>query len=258
MAKFSTFAFLVGNLAKGSIMWLGRPTMLVTLFIVFILAGCGGAQSAQSTVLNGSLLPQNQGWSVSTNTVIPLDVATNDNTLTLNTIGVLTSVDQLPGRAVMWFYREVPFDFKWGFSIEFTLKVLKVEKSHNSFDAGIMFYGSTIDPSSNFTGGPRSQMIFFDEHAIGWGDETDQTKWFGMKTTDTFHTYTLTVDDNEVAKVYVDGTLALQRNKWEGIPRIGFGDMTNDVGVNGRFSIRDIIVTPHPRPRILPSRPAPS
>ena len=128
-----------------------------------------------------------------------------------------------------------------------------------------MFYGSTIDPSGNFAGGPRSQMIFFDKDAIGWGDETGR---FEMNTTDTFHTYTLTVDDKGGAKVYVDGTLALQRNQWVGRPRIGFGDMTNDVGVNGRFSIGDIIVTSHPRirpsrpaprhPRIRPSRPAPN
>ena len=235
-------------------MWMGKLTIQFTLVAVFILTGCAGAQSGPSTVLNGSLLPQNQGWSVSTNAVTPLDVATNDNTLTLNTIGVLRSIDKLPDKAVMWFYREVPFDFDLGFSIEFTLQVHEVEQSHNLNDAGIMFYGSTIDPSGNFAGGPRSQMIFFDKDAIGWGDETGR---FEMNTTDTFHTYTLTADHTGLAEVYVDGTLALKRNKWEGIPRIGFGDMTNDVGVNGRFSIRDIIVTPHPRPRILPSRPAP-
>jgi len=242
-------------------MWMGKQTILVTLVIAFILAGCAGAQSGQSKVLNGSRLPKNQGWLVSTNAVTPLDVTTNGSTLTLNTIGVLRNIDQVPSqKAFMWFYREVPFDFKWGFSIDFTLQVHKVEKPHNLNDAGIMFYGSTIDPSSNFTGGPRGQMIFFDEHAIGWGDATDETRMFPMNTTDTFHTYTLTVDHTGLAEVYVDGTLALQRNKWKKkrIPRIGFGDMTNDVGVNGRFSIRDIIVTPHPRPRIPPSRPAPN
>ena len=234
-------------------MWMGKLTLQCMLVIVFLLAGCGGAQSGQTTVLNGSLLPQNQGWAVSTNAVTPLDVAKTDSTLTLNTIGVLTSFDQLPERAGMWFYREVPFDFNSGFSIEFTLQVHKVEQSHNLYDAGIMFYGSTIDPSDNFTGGPRGQMIFFDENAIGWGDETGR---FEMDTTDTFHTYTLTVDDKGVAKVYVDGKRRLKRKNWVGEPRIGFGDMTNDAGVNGRFSIGDIIVTSHPR--IRPSRPAPS
>jgi hypothetical protein len=249
----------VSILAKGSVMRIGKPTLQLTLVTVFILTGCGGAQSGQTTVLNGSRLPEDQDWSVSTNDVTQVDVVTNGSTLTLNTIGVLRSIDQLPGKAVVWFYREVSFDFKSGFSIEFALKVLKVEKPHNLYDAGIMFYGSTIDPSGNFAGGPRSQMIFFDMDAIGWGDETGI---FLMNTTDTFHTYTLTIDETG-AKVYVDGTLALKREKkWKGIPRIGFarigfGDMTNDVGVNGRFSIRDIIVTPHPRSRIPPSRPVP-
>ena len=240
-----------------------KATIQCTLVTVFLLTGCGGAQSGPTTVLNGSRLPQDQGW-LSISTVTPLDVGANESTLTLNTIEVLRKIDQLPGKAVVWFYKEVPFDFKSGFSIEFTLRVHKVEKPHNFLDAGIMFYGSTIDPSSNFTGGPRNQMLFFDEDAIGWGDETEK---FEMDTTDSFHTYTLTVDDHGVAKVYVDGVLRLKRKKWEGIPRIGFGDMTNDLGVNGKFSIGDIIVTSHlrnsparPGPRHLlipPSRPAP-
>jgi len=264
-AVFGTFAFLVGILAKGCVMRMGKLTIQFTLGTVFILTGCAGAQSGPSKVLNGSQLIQDQeDWSVSTNVVTPWDVVTNGSSLTLNTIGALRSIDRLSEKAVMWFYREVPFDFNSGFSIEFTLKVHKVEKPHNLYDAGIMFYGSTIDPSNNFAGGPRGQMLFFDEDAIGWGDETEKrnqkkrrnkTEAFEMDTTDRFHTYTLTVDDNGVAKVYVDGKLRLKRKKWEGIPRIGFGDMTNDVGVNGRFSIGDIIVTSHSR--ILPSRPAP-
>jgi len=240
-------------------MWMGKQTILVTLVMAFILVGCAGAQSGPMPVLNGSQLPQEQKWLVSTNAVTPLDVVTNGSTLTLNTIGVLRKIDKLPGKAVMWFYREVPFDFKnLGFSIEFTLKVHKVEKPHNLNDAGIMFYGSTIDPSDNFTGGPRGQMLFFDEDAIGWGDATDETQMFRMDTTDTFHTYTLKVHHKRLAEVYVDGTLVLQRNKWKKrIARIGFGDMTNDVGVNGKFSIRNIIVTSQPRSRIPPSRSAP-
>jgi len=231
-----------------------KATIQCALVTVFLFTGCGGAQSAQMAALNGSQLPQDheQKWLVSTNEVTTLDVVTNGSTVTLNTIGVLRKIDQLPGKAVVWFYKEVPFDFDSGFSIEFTLKVHKVEKPHNSYDAGIMFYGSTIDPSGNFAGGPRSQMLFFDEDAIGWGDESGR---FEMDTTDSFHTYTLTVDDKGVAKVYVDGKRRLKRKKWEGIPRIGFGDMTNDLGVNGRFSIGDIIVTAYHR--ISPAQPAP-
>jgi len=246
-------------------MRIGKAAIQFMLGTVFLLTGCGAAQSGQTTELHGSQLPEEQGWLVSTNAVTPYDVATNGSTVTLNTIGVLRRNDQAPSqKAVMWFYKEVPYDFDSGFSIEFTLKVHKVEKSHNLNDAGIMFYGSTIDPSNNFAGGPRGQMLFFDEDAIGWGDSTEKrsqkkkgnkAEVFEMDTTDTFHTYTLRVDDKGVAKVYVDGKRRLKRKKWVGEPRIGFGDMTNDLGVNGRFSIGDIIVTS--QPRSPSSRPAP-
>ena len=247
-----TVAFLGSLFAKGSMMPIGKATIQCTLVTVFLLIGCGKAQSGQTTVLKGSLMPQDQGWSVSTNAVTPLDVMTNGNTLTLNTIGVLRDIDQLPGNAFMWFYKEVPFDFDLGFSIEFTLQVHEVEQPHNFLDSGIMFYGSIDTSAGTFAEGPRSHMIFFDADGIGWGDETEM---FSMNTTDTFHAYTLTVDDKGVAKVYVDGKLRLKRKKWEGIPRIGFGDMTNDLGLNGKFSIGDIMVTAYPK--TLPSQPAP-
>lgn len=246
------FAFLLSLLAKGSVMRIGRIAMQFTLVTVFLLTGCGGVQSGQTTVLKGSQLPEKQGWKDSSNAVRPLDVVTNGSHVTLNTIGVLRANDQLPGKAFMWYYKDIPFDFETGFSIEFTLQVHKVEQPHNFLDSGIMFYGSVDISDGTFAEGPRSHMIYFDEDAIGWGDEKGR---FKMDTTDTFHTYTLTVEGGRFAKVYVDGKLALKRNDWVGIPRIGFGDMTNDDGVNGKFSIGDIIVTSDSRG--LPSRPAP-
>lgn len=246
------FVFLLSLLAKGSVMWMKKVTMQLTLVMVFLLTGCGGVQSGQTTVLKGSQLPEQQGWKDSSNAVRPLDVVTNGSHVTLNTIGVLRAIDQLPGKAYMWFYKDLPFDFETGFSIEFTLQVHKVEKPHNFLDSGIMFYGSVDTSDGTFAEGPRSHMIYFDEDAIGWGDEKGM---FKMDTTDTFHTYTLTVEGGRFAKVYVDGKPALKRNDWVGIPRIGFGDMTNDNGVNGKFSIGDIIVTSDPQR--FPSRPAP-
>ena len=233
-------------------MWMKKVTMQLTLVMVFLLTGCGGVQSGQTTVLKGSQLPEKQGWQDSSNAVRPLDVVTNGSHVTLNTIGVLRANDQLPGKAFMWYYKDIPFDFETRFSIEFTLQVHKVEQPHNFLDSGIMFYGSVDISDGTFAEGPRSHMIYFDEDAIGWGDEKGR---FKMDTTDTFHTYTLTVEGGRFAKVYVDGKLALKRNDWVGIPRIGFGDMTNDDGVNGKFSIGDIIVTSDSRG--LPSRPAP-
>lgn len=247
-----TFAFLVSLLAKGGVMTIGKLTRQISLVMVFLLSGCGGVQSKQITALKGSQLPEEQGWEVSTNAVRPLDVVTNGSHLTLNTIGVLRATDQLPGKAFMWFYRDIPLDFQSGFSIEFTLQVHKVEQPHNFLDSGIMFYGSIDTSAGPFAEEPRSHMIFFDEDAIGWGDEKGK---FAMDTTDKFHTYTLRVEVGKFAKFSVDGKLALKRNDWVGIPRIGFGDMTNDDGVNGKFSIGDIIVTSDSQG--LPSRPAP-
>ncbi len=201
---------------------------------------CGGAQTGPVTVLKSSQLPQEQGWSVSTNAATPLDVKTKGNHLTLNTIGVPRKIDQESGKAFMWFYRENPADIDSSFSIEFPLKVHKTEKPHNLFDAGIMFYGSADASAGDFAKETRSQMIYFDEGTIGWGDESGK---FDVDTTDDFHTYRLTVDEKGSAKVYVDGKLALQRDDWKSLSGIGFGDMTNDDGVNGKFSIGDIVVT---------------
>lgn len=246
------FAFFMSLLAKGCGMSIGKLIRQFSLVTMFLLAGCGGVQSGPITALKGSQLPEAQGWEVSTNAARPLDVVTNGSHLTLNTIGVLGGTDQLPGKAFMWFYKDIPLDFQSGFSIEFTLQVHKVEQPHNFLDSGIMFYGSIDTSAGSFAEGPRSHMIFFDEDAIGWGDEKGK---FEMDTTDKFHTYTLTVEVGKFAKFYVDGKLALKRNDWVGIPRIGFGDMTNDDGLNGKFSIGDIIVTAETRG--LPSRPAP-
>jgi len=241
-----TLVFIMRLLVKGCAGWIGRATILSTLILASIsnyACHCPwcGPQTEQMRVLDGAQLPEDQGWLVSTNVVAPLDVVTNGSMLTLNTIGVRGDIDELSkNNAFMWFYRKIPFDFKSGFSIEFTLQVHRVEQPHNLFDSGIMFYGSIDTSAGTFAEGPRSHMIFFDEDAIGWGDETGK---FSMNTTDTFHTYTLKVENKRFAKVYVDGTLVLQRNDWVGIPRIGFGDMTNDDGVNGKFSIGDIMVT---------------
>ena len=78
----------------------------------YSLPGVGQHCQDKTTELNGSQIPEDQGWLVSTNAVTPYDVATNGSTVTINTIGVLRSIDQAPSqKAVMWFYKEVPYDF---------------------------------------------------------------------------------------------------------------------------------------------------
>ena len=113
----------------------------------------------------------------------------------------------------MWFYREIPFDFESGFSIEFTLQVHKVEQPHNFLDSGIMFYGSIDTSAGTFAEGPRSHMIFFDADGIGWGDETEM---FSMNTTDRFHAYTLTVEIKELPRfTLTERLLCNERIGWE-------------------------------------------
>ncbi|MBD6619791.1 PEP-CTERM sorting domain-containing protein [Komarekiella sp. 'clone 1'] len=122
--------------------------------------------------------------------------------------------------------------------IEFSLKVIAVSEKHNTYDAGIAFlpsyndlgFGSVID---------RSQMIYFDEDSIGWGDETDS---FALDTTKEFRTYRLTVENNGQAKIFVDNMLALQRSNFQTNGIIAFGDQTNDSGLDGRFALKSISV----------------
>jgi hypothetical protein len=241
-----SFSILIKSFFYGKVRRMRKAALQISVVIaVLSFSGChctmcGGAQAGPLTVLQASQLPEQQGWSVSTNAASPLDVTTNGNHLTLNTIGVSRKDDEKAGKAFMWFYADSPVDLDSNFSIEFPLKVHKTERPHNLYDAGIMFYGSTDTAAGDFARETRRQMIYFDEDAIGWGDESGK---FDIETTDTFHTYRLTVDKKGAAKVYVDGTLALQRTDWKGNSGIGFGDMTNDDGVNGKFSIGDIVVT---------------
>ncbi len=75
---------------------------------------------------------------------------------------------------------------------------------------------------------------------IGWGDESDS---FAMDTTDAFHIYCLDVDRSGLARVFVDGALALTRTEFIANGFIAFGDMTNGRGVDGHFQLASIKVT---------------
>jgi hypothetical protein len=143
------------------------------------------AERVTLKLLDPMFLPQEQGWSVVSNVIGPLDLSTNGLFITSNTIGATGSDPFLPASAVHWFHREIPIRVENGFSIQFSLKVNDVQAPHNRFDAGIVFYGSTT--TAGF-GGPRDQFIFFDKDRIGWGDES-QT--FAMDTTENFHLYLL-------------------------------------------------------------------
>lgn len=139
------------------------------------------------------------------------------------------------------FHRQIPILVQDGYVVDFWLKVDDIQQPHNLFDAGLAFYAGTTDPGQfTFTGAPRAQLIYFDEDAIGWGDESDT---FAINTTDQFHHYRVEVDSAGTARVLVDGALALQRSDFKAYPHIAFGDMTNDAGLNSRYSISSVTVT---------------
>src|SRR5690606_2749480 len=116
---------------------------------------CGSAEPTRMAVLEASRLPQEQGWAVETNAAPPFEITIEGNALTFNTIGVPLMHEQDPGKAFLWFYREIPIDVSSGFSIVWKLKVHATEQPHNLFDAGIMFYGSIDLSSGTFAEGPR-------------------------------------------------------------------------------------------------------
>ncbi|WP_225225983.1 PEP-CTERM sorting domain-containing protein [Komarekiella delphini-convector] len=208
--------------------------------IYLMLATAHQEAKAAELFLDGELLPSEQGWNSVTDFGLPPDVSTDGKVLTVNTIGI-SSPPGVPSGQFTLFYRDVGMEKMTRYSInfiEFSLKVIAVSEKHNTYDAGIAFlpsyndlgFGSVID---------RSQMIYFDEDSIGWGDETDS---FALDTTKEFRTYRLTVENNGQAKIFVDNMLALQRSNFQTNGIIAFGDQTNDSGLDGRFALKSISV----------------
>lgn len=195
-------------------------------------------QAKADVVLDGGFLPSEQGWNALTDFNLPPDVSTDGSILTVNTIGISPPAGVPSGQFTL-FYRNLGIDQTAGFSLELILRVLKVSEQHNLFDAGIAFLPS-YHPDF-FPGYPtdREQLIYFDEDGIGWGDETDS---FALDTTNDFHTYRLTVENNGMASVFVDNVLALQRSGFQTNGIIAVGDQTNDLGVDGRLAVRSISV----------------
>ncbi|WP_341532286.1 hypothetical protein WKK05_41480 (plasmid) [Nostoc sp. UHCC 0302] len=227
MVRFSVFALakILKNLPKSLI------------FCLIFLSGIQQVKAAD-LVLNGGLLPSEQGWNVGTDFNLPPDVTTDGDALTINTIG---KAPPSYGQFTL-FYRNVGIDGTTPYSInsiEVTLKVLEVTEKHNFADASVAFLPSY--DASDFAGVPldRFQMIYFNEDSIGWGDETQS---FAIDTTNDFHTYRLTIDNTGLAKLFVDNVFALQRSNFKTNGVIAFGDQTNDLNLESRFAVKSILV----------------
>lgn len=204
-------------------------------------------------LLDPSLSPQDQGWQVINeqgapghyNPARPVQATADGSAVTVSSIGLPPDIDGIATSALQWFYRPIDVALHRPYTIEFSARVDALLGPSNGFDSATMLYAGTEDPSGfgQFTGVPRDQMIMLDADRIKWGDES-QT--FDIDTTDGFHDYRIEVAPGGQVEVYVDDTLALWRDDFEALGTIGFGDMTNDVRLDGTLSVADVIVTGTP------------
>ncbi len=240
------------NAATGICELVARPDLLpcddgdpCTLGDVCAQGACRGSEVW--TLLHGEAVPTAQGWLETTNQTSPIDVTADGEAVELNTLGPSSVAT---GTMVLYSF-EVPESAFDTHVLEWTMHVLAANP-HNPSDAGVALMPAyTPMPVNGFgTSSQRSQMIYFDEDAIGWASGTGSAS---LDTTDGFHTYRLAVDDTG-ASVSVDGTEVLTRPSVELNGIIAFGDQTNDgPGVTGLppdGHIRVSLIQMVPRPDV--------
>ncbi|WP_375768930.1 hypothetical protein NR798_45845 [Archangium gephyra] len=127
------------------------------------------------------------------------------------------------------------FDATKPFKLHVTMQVESVN-NHNSLDSGAAIMGSFTPPFGNGT--DRAQMIYLDNAAIGWSDDT-QAAAFAV-TGGGYHVYELAVDAAKVATVSIDGVAKLTRNNFTATGTLAIGDQTNDPNVDGAVRIKSV------------------
>ncbi len=224
--------------------WRDNDEMRVLLALVVAVAGCGrfgfddfsvtvpDATSSDSTppgdttsctprvLLAGGTDPTTQGWTIQSQTPFTLSYAAGDTIIdTTNTGLCLLVLDA----------GLVP-----PFALEVTLRVETVD-AHNQFDAGVaLLVGYSLPPFGSPT--DRAQMVYFDNGAIGWADDTQSAQ---LATT-TEQRYRLDVDAGGKASFGLAGAPLLSRTGFATNGTIALGDQTNDANVNSRVHIREV------------------
>ncbi len=197
---------------------------------------CIGSESVE--LLSGTVAPAAEGWiqygdtaASSNGSVVTVSTTTIPLTYRYSTYGLGLSA------ADMAFH-----DLQWSMTVDVA--------DHNPFDASV-----AVLPE--FTGwygwgpNPRAQMIYFEEDRIGWGDEASSY----LVDTTVPRTYRLRRTTSGGAELYVDNVLALTRPALTIGPMVGFGDQTNDWGVDGQFDISHMLLTPNPSCKAPPPPP---
>jgi len=209
-------------------------TLLLALTLVHVYAQ---ADTTTIGLLNPILLPQQQGWLLTSSGPEFEDIKTNGTYITSNTSNVDVSGTDA---ATQSFYRWLPVRIEDGYTVDFWLKVQEVQIPHAPLASGIGFYAATSDYRLHGGAQPANQLIYFDQDGIGWGDDAGN---FPLDTTNGFHHYRVEVTSDGAARVLVDDELALQRSDFQILPYIALGDTSNLADVNGRFSVSNITVT---------------
>ena len=121
----------------------------------------------------------------------------------------------------------------------FKLQVVMMVESvtpHNAFDSAAAILGAFTAPFG--TGVQREQMIYLDGRAVGWADDTQS---YAVTVLDgAYHTYELSVDASNVARLTIDGAQALMRTGFVSNGTIALGDQTNDLNVDSALRIRSV------------------
>jgi|GEM_PF-2051956 len=197
-----------------------------TLDDTCIAGQCVGSEEV--VLLSGTQLPATEGWqpygddAATTNgSIVTVSTPIASPQYRYATYGLGLSAADLTTHDLQWTLRVDSADF-------------------NPYDAS-----AAVLP--HFTGWygwsspTRAQMIAFEEDRIGWGDASAQY----LVDTTLPHVYRLGVNGAGEGELFVDNNLALVRPGIVIGPMVGFGDQTNDWGVDGQFEISDMRLVPN-------------
>ena len=197
-----------------------------TLDDVCIGGECIGSEEV--VLLSGTQLPATEGWlgygddaATADGSIVTVTTPIASPLYRYATYGLGLSATDLATHDLQWTLRVDSADF-------------------NPYDAS-----AALLP--HFTGwygwGPatRAQMIAWQDDRIGWGDASAQY----LVDTTLPHVSRLGINGAGEGELFVDNVLALVRPGIVIGPMVGFGDQTNDWGVDGQFEISDMRLVPN-------------
>lgn len=215
--------------------------------LVFMLAtaGCGSGPNAGSDaaidatgcqpkmLLVGGTDVAPQGWSIVMQLPASLTYAQDYVRLQTSTTSGASKSGQLlldyPGA----------FDPGKPFKLQIVMLVESVDP-HNQFDSAAAIMASFTPPFG--VDNDRSQMVFLDSGAVGWADDSPSFPSFSVSiTNNAYHTYELSVDAANVARLSVDGGQALMRTGFVSNGALAIGDQTNEPNVDSALRIRSVM-----------------